>query len=311
MEFFAFEDMPVDTSWPTGLKKLFVEDEEDLFPPERIRFADDIDVQDVIYSHKPEAELHMLIYSPKEKTKHHYPLVVCSPGSGWHKQTLTDNYTYAQHLVREGYIVASVQYRHAAIASMPAPIVDTKNAIKYLVLNAAKYSVDTQRIAVMGDSSGGHTALMVGLTPCQLFTDDEYKGIYFSIKCVIDFFGPTNFSTMRNAPYLAEDHAAADGSIGEVLGGRDVDECPEECELYSPVNYVKEGIQFPDVMILHGNRDGVIPFSQSVEMFEKLRDCGHYVEFLCFEKAAHWSGGFRSWTMLKAVRDFLKNNMRE
>ena len=39
MEFFAFEDMPVDTSWPMGMKKLFAEDEEELFPPERIRFA--------------------------------------------------------------------------------------------------------------------------------------------------------------------------------------------------------------------------------------------------------------------------------
>ena len=48
MEFFDFADMPVDTSWPTGMKKLFAEDEEELFPPERIRFAEDIDVQDVI-----------------------------------------------------------------------------------------------------------------------------------------------------------------------------------------------------------------------------------------------------------------------
>lgn len=311
MEFFDFEDMPVDTAWPVGMKKLFAEDQEELFPPERIRFADDIDVQDVVYSHKSDVDLHMLIYSPKEKTKHHYPLMVCIPGSGWHKQTITDNYKYIQHLVREGYVVASVEYRHAEIATMPAPITDTKNAIKYLVLNAGKYSVDTQRIAVMGDSSGGHTALMVGLTPGELFADDEYKGVRFCIRCVIDFFGPTNFSTMRNAPYLAEDHAAADGSIGLVLGKRDVDECPEECVLYSPVTYVEKGRALPDVMLLHGNRDGVIPFSQSVEIFEKLRECGHYAEFVCFERAAHWSGGFRSWTMLKTVRDFLKKNMRE
>ncbi len=309
MELYSFEDMPATLDSPEGMKKIRVAEDEDLYCD--YNFTDDSPVMciDIVYSVQNGKELHLLLYYPRNKTQFNYPLLIYVPGSGWHKQDIRNNSSLMCHFVQQGYLVASVEYRDSSIALMPSQVVDVKNAVRYLVLNAAKYSIDTQRIAIMGDSSGGHTALMVGLTQNFDFSDDTYKGIFFDIKCIIDLFGITHLTTMRDGP-IAEDHAAAHGCVGEVLGGRDVDDCRDEAELYSPVNHIFADKKAPPVLILHGNRDGVVTFRQGVELYQKLRSLNKYVEMVCFEDAAHWSGGFRSYKMLGIVTDFLDKYLK-
>ncbi|WP_429658321.1 alpha/beta hydrolase fold domain-containing protein [Bacillus cabrialesii] len=66
--------------------------------------------------------------------------------------------------VKEGYTVASVQYRGSGDAAFPAQLQDVKTAVRFLKANAAAYNIDPHNIGVWGDSSGGHLALPLGLT---------------------------------------------------------------------------------------------------------------------------------------------------
>ena len=99
------------------------------------------------------------------------PCVVYVQGSAWMKQDIYANIPALSKLAERGFIVAIVEYRHSGLASFPAPIVDARNAVRFLRKNAGKYRINAERIIIAGDSSGGHTAVFAGLR----HNDDTYS----------------------------------------------------------------------------------------------------------------------------------------
>jgi acetyl esterase/lipase len=118
-----------------------------------------------------------------------FPLIVFVQGSAWRRQQI---FAHLQHLVRvcgKGYAVAMVQYRPSDIAPFPAQIQDTKTAIRFLRKNAAEYGIDPGRVALWGDSSGGHTAVMAGITEDGELDGDSESRLYSEfpakVKCIV------------------------------------------------------------------------------------------------------------------------------
>ncbi len=108
------------------------------------------------------------------------PLVVLVHGGGFIGGTFASFFDEAETLAQLGYVAVSVQYRLckradcvvAAAFSYPCNVswanslvpssyvaaVDVQDAIEWLVLHAADYNIDVDRIAVGGHSAGGITA---------------------------------------------------------------------------------------------------------------------------------------------------------
>lgn len=75
------------------------------------------------------------------------------------------------HAAQRGYVAVAIDYRLTSIKEngktkdlFPAQIYDVKAAVRWLRANASKYRIDPSRIGVSGWSSGGHFALLLGLT---------------------------------------------------------------------------------------------------------------------------------------------------
>src|SRR5687768_7106677 len=85
-------------------------------------------------------------------------------------------------MLRDGYGVASINYRLSQHALFPAQIDDYRAAVKWLRANAANYKLDPARFAAWGPSAGGHLAALLGA-----------KG---DVQAVIDFFGATDLTRM-------------------------------------------------------------------------------------------------------------------
>ena len=64
----------------------------------------------------------------------------------------------------DGYAMASVNYRLAPAAIWPVQIQDCKAAIRWLKAHAHQYGYDPSRIAVIGESVGGHLAAILVTT---------------------------------------------------------------------------------------------------------------------------------------------------
>jgi acetyl esterase/lipase len=110
----------------------------------------------------------------------HYPAapngygIVFVPGNAWHeplsfdaeplKGAISDRaFMGADALLENGYTLFSINYRSAPGFRYPAAVEDAQRAVRYVRYHAALYGIDPNRIGVIGHSSGGHLASMLGV----------------------------------------------------------------------------------------------------------------------------------------------------
>ncbi|MCL1835293.1 MAG: alpha/beta hydrolase [Oscillospiraceae bacterium] len=269
---------------------------------------------DVVYDERDGEKLHLQILLPLEMmpmmgppTKK-FPLVVYVPGSAWMRQAPKLFLPRMIKLGQRGYAVAIVQYRPSEVAGFPAQIEDAKTAIRFMRKNAEEYRILTDRVALYGDSSGGHTAVMAGITGAGILDNGQYGEYPCDVDCIVDCFGPTNVFYMNNYPSAME-HGGADTPEGMVLGGINVRENPEIAEKASPMHYLSREKEIPPMLMLHGDRDQLVPFNQSVRLYDKLKELDKEVTFYKLEGAYHGTGGFNSPEALDLISGFIAKHI--
>lgn len=236
--------------------------------------------------------------------KRKYPLIIHVQGSGWYKQDMNDHIFDFMPLVKRGYAYAIVQYRHSPQYHFPTQIIDTKKAIRFIQEHADKYPIDINQLFLSGDSSGGHTALMTLFTYNQDLFDEDISTLP-ALKGCIDLYGPANFLTM-NDWYSKYDYRE-EKNISDLMGKKNLDE--DSLKKASPVNYIDCHMSLPPIFILHGSKDHVVPFTQSVELYHLLKEKQYDVEFARVKDADHGRSIFYSEDVYNAIEDFLKRHL--
>jgi len=226
------------------------------------------------------------------------PVVVFIHGGGWQNGDKSGGGARVAPLVATGkYAGASVGYRLSGEAQWPAQIHDCKAAIRWIKAHAAEYGLDPDRIAVWGSSAGGHLVAMLGVSNGV----DGLEGCIGShmdkdakVKCVVDFFGPSEMLTMGGT------HDAPDSPEARLIGGP-LQENPDKARNASPIEHVT-----PDdapSLIVHGDQDAVVPYAQSRALEKKLEAAGVSVVFVTVEGGGHGQGFGPS--VGKTVADYL------
>jgi len=96
----------------------------------------------------------------------------------------------AQEIASKGYACFAIEYRLAPEAKYPAAILDVKSAIKFIKLNAKKYNANPNKVAVLGCSSGGQMAALIGTTNGNsAFEDNKDLNGNASVQAIIDMDG--------------------------------------------------------------------------------------------------------------------------
>ncbi len=235
-----------------------------------------------------------------------YPLVVFVQGSAWTSPNTDYEIPQLSQLAREGYVVATITHRSSLDgAAFPAYLVDTKTAIRFLRVHADEYAIDPKRVCVYGTSSGGNTALLVGVTGDDpAFKSDEYADFSDAVSCVAECFGPTDLTEMIDVREAKPDSEGAAIFNGLVGGG----EIQDVLRRMSPVNYVRDGKAYPPTLIIHGDADPVVPYEQGTLMFHRLVDAGAAVEMIRVKGAPH-EGPFWSPALVDAIFAFIKSHL--
>ncbi len=261
-------------------------------------------IPDVVYATYGSIERKLQIIKPRRPGKA-CPCVVFIKGSGWQKQNIYEVLPQLSHIAAKGYIVASVEIRGTDIATFPAPLEDVKCAIRFMRENAAEYMVDPENIAVWGDSSGGHLALMTGLTIGE-YKNELYSEQSDSVKAVIDYYGISNLQTLGKYNDFV-DHDAPDSREAKLLGC-----CVKDnialAQKASPV-YQNFKQYLPPFLIVHGDSDSVIHVNQSIEMYKILKNNGHRAAFYKVMGGEHGSGIW-NWEVLNITEQFLSTHLR-
>lgn len=269
------------------------------------------------YTEQGNTQLNLTIIEPKihfgapeseMEAVHKWPCVVYIQGSAFHKQWIWNNISRHIRLAEKGYMVAIVEYRPSEIAPFPAQVEDAKTAIRFLKKNADKYNIDIEHMAIAGDSSGGHTALIAGFSDDEAPDTELYEKYSAKVNCIIDVYGPTVFSLM-NYYESSQNHYDPESPEGFEIGKKNVLKHPELVEPTIPMNYLSEEKDTPPTLIIHGGRDMLVPFSQSCMLYEHMKQLKKNVEFYKIDDANHGCLGFDNDVVLNIVLDFLEKNI--
>lgn len=211
-------------------------------------------------------------------------------------------------LSEKGYAVVVPEYRPSTVAPFPAQMQDCKTAIRYVRRNAERLGFDPGRIALFGDSAGGHTVLVAGFTGDAAPDTPEYAETSAEVSCIVDWYGPTDFVKMNYYP-SSQDHNPADCPEGMELGGVSVLENPDRSREASPMTYLSEDRPTPPTLIMHGGRDLLVPFNQSCRLYVTMRALGKDVTFYKLDNASHAAYGFRGDQAIGLVITWLKERL--
>ncbi len=257
------------------------------------------------------SRFHLLdIYLPEGPAKRR-PLVIWVHGGAW---MLNDKYAdmgYMKNTIRgfldSGYALASIDYRYSSSAPFPAQIRDCNQAVEFLYRHAVDYQLDSSKIALIGFSAGGHLATLLGLSLNNnvpaFFSGGEKP--HFSIRCVLDFYGPADFLMLAGATDTAINNARNPAAL--LLGAMGVDR-PDLAKTASPVSYIDKND--PPVFIVQGEKDESVPNTQSKILASWLRLAGVKTELIIVPGAPHYGPMFDTPEIRNKLSLFLSSCFR-
>jgi acetyl esterase/lipase len=222
----------------------------------------------------------MDLFVPKHRTRTPTPAVLWIHGGGWERGDKNGN-SGAQLLADEGFVTASLFYRLSGDSPFPADIEDCKCAIRFLRANAAKYGIDPDRIGVAGASAGAHLAELVATADqsAGLEGDGGWQNVSSKVQAASAYYGVSDFTV---GAMQFQHHTGL--VVLKLFRGTEKDK-PELYRKASPLFYVSK--DDPPLLLVHGEKDDLVPFDQSVRMAEAYRRVALSVEFIAVRNAGH------------------------
>jgi len=216
-----------------------------------------------------------------------FPLIIWIHGGGWQNGSKDGCPPARLGFVERGYAVASLNYRLSGHAPFPAQIEDCKAAIRWLRAHAATYRIDPDHFGVWGSSAGGHLVALLGTSgDFKEFDVGENLDVSSRVQAVCDYFGPTDFEAFVATPGYGRH--GSDGSPEVKLLGGPMQQNLDKARKAAPVTHVSA--DDPPFLIVHGDKDPVVPIGQSQLLFDALKKAGCSVQFHTIHGAAHGQG---------------------
>lgn len=235
--------------------------------------------RDVVYGQAGGVELKLDLYDPKKPAVGPRLVAVYVHGGGWQKGDKGGGagMLALAELLQRGYLVASINYRLAPEFKFPAQIEDAKCAIRYLRAHAKELNLATDRIGVWGGSAGGHLVALLGTADASAGFDTTggWTNQSSRVQAVVDLFGPAD---------LAPRAGLGNTRVGQnVFGAQSADD--PVLKKASPVTYATK--DDPPFLILHGDKDRLVPLAQSERLVAALQKVGVPVSLVLVTNAAH------------------------
>ena len=268
------------------------------------------EAQTLTYLVREGNELALDLYLPKATDNNPLPLLIWFHGGGWVIGSRQDIEKVIIDQVNRGYAVASVSYTLAETKDgiethWPVQCHEAKAAIRFLRSNAKKLGINPKRFTACGMSAGGHMAAMMGGTIGNVKLDGslgDHPNVSTEVQGVIAFYPPTDFESVPRDFDGTLDYYEAESPIAKILGAP-LDEMREAANLCSVCQQVQSGS--PPFLLLHGDRDPIVPVSQSKILEDRLKAIDVPVTFRREPGFTHGDFGFNKGEHARAIEQFL------
>ena len=211
-------------------------------------------------------------------------------GGAWCRSDRLADVVIHEALARSGVVVASLDFRQPPVAPYPASFQDIHYGIRWLKARAAELGSRPDMVGSMGNSSGGHQAMLLGMRPF----DARYGALPLAggsadatVRCVImcspviDPIGRYHYAKELKAkgqPYPA--------LVDEVLPCHDAYWQTEAAMAEgAPARALEQGetVELPPVLYLQGTEDVAHPRPHLDRFVAAYRKAGGVVDLELFE----------------------------
>ena len=274
--------------------------------------------RDIPWTQAGDRQLTADIIAPKDADKP-LPVVVIYHGGGW---LINDNRimdSTAQYLASHGqFVVANMNYRllgdNGNTTTMDDIVEDALGGLLWVKENIARYGGDPARVAVTGDSAGGHLSAMVLLAARNLSNEDfspanlAFKPSYIPsgktpeqiaaedglrVQAAVLSYGAFDiFNAAQNGFESPQNifwkmgNTQARGLFGKNYS---VEKQPELYRAVSPIHQIPAAADYrlPPVFAHVGSKDATTPPAAVEDFVERLRAAGQPAEFRLYPGKNH------------------------
>ncbi len=195
-------------------------------------------------------------------------------GGGWIAGNKESRRNYCGKFADSGYFVVNIEYDLAPEAKFPVAINQCIRAVDYVLDHAEKYHLDTDRIAVGGESAGVYYAAFVSAISKNKEILGELglpqmRNAKFDVKVNMFNCGAVDFKNMAEKGFPDVDlmlEAFTGYPVKEILA----ENRKKELEKMLPFSYINEN--YPPTYMIYGSLDS-LRFN-TFKMAEKLEQLG-------------------------------------
>ena len=238
--------------------------------------------QEVIYGRKDGTALTMVVLKP-EKINGKAVISLVSGGFKSNYNWISLTYSYPQQpnylkwafpYLNEGYTVFLTIHGSSPRYGIPNMLKDIQRAIQYLRYNAATYHIDADHISITGHSSGGHLALLAGLSNDikDPQSKDSISKMSSKVQAIIALCAPTNFLKADGGASAIGNYTKIDTSTNLYMPIENIAERRSIDSLISPFQIITKNS--PPVYLIFGGKDKWVPFKSPQPFVEKYKSMG-------------------------------------
>ena len=246
--------------------------------------------------------LTMTVLTPKKKVNGKAIIYVLS-GNWISSERMLDAFSERTGLyIDAGYTLFGVMVGCQPRYAIPDEIEDLKRAVRFVRYHAADYKIDPDRIGITGSSSGGHLSLMIATSDNVINpkSKDPVDKVSSRVQAAAVFYPPTDFLNYGKANTFSQvsqaglafmglagafDFKVFSDSTRTYVSITDMEKKREIAKEISPITHVSS--DDPPVLIIHGNKDFVVPMQQSESIIAKFKEMKVTCHFIMREGGAH------------------------
>lgn len=212
------------------------------------------------------------LYRPRQAPASPRPLLIYVHGGGWVLGFRRwQGRLLIRRLVRSGWVAVSVQYRLSPWATWPEHIVDIKRAIVWAKKNAAGWGADPDRIAISGNSAGGHLASLAAFSPSYAAWQPGFEDEDTRVQALVSWYGIYDLvAAVSGSPLWP--HGGLRRLWHLLVMKRSFGAAAEAYRAASPATHFDADA--PPTLLIHGELDTLVPVASARAFTE---DCARRV----------------------------------
>ncbi|MEQ1772258.1 MAG: alpha/beta hydrolase [Burkholderiales bacterium] len=176
----------------------------------------EIKVSDIEFRKTATRTLMARVYQPQGAGP--FPVLLDLHGGAWNNKDRLANAPMDEAVAKSGVLVVAIDMSLAPEAPYPACIQEASYGIRWLKAKAAEWNGDAHTLGILGSSSGGHVAQLLGMCPFNAVYNKHDLPVAPNIDTVVAYVATRSpisdpFARFQQAEKMKRDHMIKNSKI--------------------------------------------------------------------------------------------------